>query len=90
MQTLKLLSHAVLPSLPSADVTIYSDHRLRETDFYIIVRLNDSSPAMQDELQRTAVFPVGLHRVCLTVLAGAEEPLPSDKVMQFIAQQRAQ
>jgi hypothetical protein len=88
MSNLKLLSHAVLPSLPHADVTIYADHRLRDTDYYVIFRLGDNSPALQNDLQRTAVFPLGLHRVCLTVLAGIEEPLPSDKIMQFVAQQR--
>ncbi len=88
MSNLKLLSHAVLPSLPNADVTIYADHRLRDTDFYVMFRLDDSSPAAQSELQRTAVFPVGVHRVCLVALAGAEEQVPSEKIMRFLAQQR--
>lgn len=89
MPSLKLLSHAVLPSLPSADVTIYAEHHCRDTDFHILFRVNDSSPALQGELQRMVVFPLGTHRVCLTVLAGPEEQLPSDKIMQFLAQQRA-
>jgi hypothetical protein len=89
MPSLKLLSHAVLPSLPSADVTIYADHHCRDTDFHIIIRVDDSSPVLQGELQRMVVFPLGMHRVCLSVLSGPEEPLPSDKIMQFLAQQRA-
>ncbi len=88
MSNLKLLSHAVLPSLPGADVTIYADHRLKETDFYVIFRLDDNSPAVQSELQRTAVFRMGAHRVCLVALAATEEQVPSDKIKHFVAQQR--